>query len=326
MAEPRNTSSDARAGGGVEPLGSVVVVGGANTDVAGRSLAPLVARDSNPGVARVSSGGVGRNIAENLARLGVGVELLTAFGGDHNAAALAEECRRLGIGVDHAVDAADLPGSLYLAILDDAGDMSVAVNDMRALERLTVSELEARAEVFSAASVVVVDANLSAEAIEWLSGHVATPILLDPVSAAKAPRVAGVVSSLAVLKCNVMEAAVLAGVPEPTDAGGIERVAAALRALGVESVYITAGRRGVHFASSDESGWLRAPEVEVANATGAGDAFSAGVAWGMLQGWGHRRCAAAGSALSALALVSERTVSDRVSAQSVLAVMEEMLS
>ncbi len=220
----------------------------------------------------------------------------------------------------------DLPGSLYLAIIDDDGDMAVAVNDMRVLERLTVAELEARAEVFSAARAVVVDANLSAEAIEWVASHVAAPILLDPVSAAKAPRVAGVLGRLAVLKCNVMEAAVLAGVPEPQDADGIERVASELRARGAATVYITAGKRGVHFASADESGWLPAPDVAVENATGAGDAFTAGVAWGMLQGWRVSRCAAAGSALSAMALASERTVSELVSAQTAFAAMEEMLS
>lgn len=306
------------------PFGRVVVVGGANTDIVGRSFAALTPRDSNPGYSRVSSGGVGRNIADNLVRLGVGVELVTAFGGDHNATALAEDCRRLGIGISHSVAAPDLPGSVYLAILDEGGDMAVAVNDVRVLERLTPSELAARAEVLSAASVVVVDANLSAEAIEWLAAHVEAPLLLDPVSAAKAPRAAEVLDRVEVLKCNAMEAAVLAGMPEPQDAAGIERVASELRARGVAAVYLTAGRDGVHFASASESGWLPAPGVVVANATGAGDAFSAGVVWGMLQEWPAPECAAAGSALASMALGSAQTVSDRVSATAVLAAMREM--
>lgn len=319
-AESRTSLSSERA----ESLGLVVVVGAANTDIVGRSLAPLVERDSNPGIARVSSGGVGRNIAENLARLGVGVELIAALGGDHNARGLAEECRRLGIGLTHAVAAPDLPGSLYLAVLDDAGEMAIALNDMRVLERLGVAELAARADVFSAARVVVVDANLSAEAIRWIAEHVEAPIVLDPVSAAKAPRVDGVLDRLAVLKCNAMEAAVLAGVTEPNERVGIEQVAARLRGRGVATVYVTAGKLGAYFTSCDESGWLSDNVVEVVNATGAGDAFTAGVAWSMLHEWSVSRCAAAGSALAAMALASEHTVSDRVSAQSVRATMKEM--
>jgi len=123
-----------------------------------------------------------------------------------------------------------------------------------------------------------------------------------------------------------MEGAALAGVPEPDDAAGIESVARKLRERGVQTVYITAGQRGVHFASPDDSGWLPAGCVEVANTTGAGDAFSAGVAWGILHRWPVRRCAVAGSVLSAIALASDRTVSDKVSAQLILAAMEEMPS
>ncbi|MFC6343949.1 winged helix-turn-helix transcriptional regulator [Nocardioides hankookensis] len=48
----------------------VVVVGGANMDVKARSRRSVVAATSNPGTAAMSAGGVGRNIAENLARLG----------------------------------------------------------------------------------------------------------------------------------------------------------------------------------------------------------------------------------------------------------------
>ena len=48
----------------------VVVVGGANVDVKARSTAALVARTSNPGTVVRTPGGVGRNVAENLARLG----------------------------------------------------------------------------------------------------------------------------------------------------------------------------------------------------------------------------------------------------------------
>lgn len=43
--------------------------------------------------------------------------------------------------------------------------------------------------------------------------------------------------------------------------------------------------------------------------TGAGDAFSAGVAYATLNGMSLRRSAEIGSALAALALASERTVS-----------------
>ena len=47
-----------------------VVIGGANMDICGCSYDNLRIGDSSPGRVRTSAGGVGRNIAENLARLG----------------------------------------------------------------------------------------------------------------------------------------------------------------------------------------------------------------------------------------------------------------
>jgi len=81
--------------------GTVVVVGGVNSDGVGRSFAPPLARDSDPGWTSVGSGGIGRNVAENLVRTGVGVEPITALGGDHNALALStasHQCNATDIG------------------------------------------------------------------------------------------------------------------------------------------------------------------------------------------------------------------------------------
>ena len=51
-----------------------VVVGGVNLDIGGRSFGKLVPADSNPGQVRTSLGGVGRNIAHNMALLGMDVK------------------------------------------------------------------------------------------------------------------------------------------------------------------------------------------------------------------------------------------------------------
>lgn len=291
---------------------AVVVIGGANTDIVGRADAPLVARDSNPGAVRVSSGGVARNIAENLARLGVGVNLLTVLGGDHNARELERSGREVGIGFELSHVEPELPGSLYLAILDADGDMALALNDMRALERLTVEVLEARAHAIAAADLVVLDANLDAGAIEWVVDNAGGPVLVDPVSAVKAPRVRPVLDRLAVLKCNALEAAALLGGPPLTGRDAIQAAARELRAIGVGAVYITAGIAGTCFSATSGEGWVDAPAVTVVNATGAGDAFSAGVAAAMLAGCDARECAAAGALLAHHALASESTVSEQI--------------
>ena len=57
----------------------VAVVGAVNVDIGGTPDSALVPADSNPGRVTVTLGGVGRNIAENLCRLGKRVLMVTAW-------------------------------------------------------------------------------------------------------------------------------------------------------------------------------------------------------------------------------------------------------
>lgn len=308
------------------PANLVVVVGGANVDILGIARDGIVAHDSNPGRIGESPGGVGRNIAENLARLGVPTQLITALGADHHGRYLAEECAADGVGTGASLVVDDLPGSRYVAICDRNGDLETALSDMRALDRLTPEVLAARTELICSAALVVADCNLPVASLEWLAATVEAPLLLDPVSATKAARATGILARLDVLKLNVLEAGVLVGraVDGRSDAD-VEAAADELLALGVGRVFVTCGERGVHAA--DATGHLRvpAPRATIANVTGAGDAFSAGVAYAVLTGMDLRRGAAFGSAMSAMAIESERTVSRAVNTQAVLTRSEELL-
>ena len=91
------------------------------------------------------------------------------------------------------------------------------------------------------------------------------------------------------------------------------RLHESLLAAGVTHVFVTRGRRGTFAAEEGRGLWCPAPEVTVADATGAGDAFTAGVAFGMLAGYELEKTCAVGSTLAGLALADERTVSERVS-------------
>jgi pseudouridine kinase len=311
----------------VPPSVRIVVVGGANTDVVGVSSGALVARDSNPGSIRTSAGGVGRNVAENLVRLGADVELVTAFGDDEAGRALMLSCRSRGIGVSASMVVTDMPGAHYLAVLDERHDMAVAINDMRVLDRLTPDALAdpERATLLLAADLVVVDANLSADALEWLAGVVRAPIVLEPVSAAKAPRAAGLLARLAAVTPNPLEAAALLG-HEVADPQGALQAAREFVERGVGAAFVTCGREGTAWADASGSGTVPAPRVDVANASGAGDAFCAGVAYALLARAGARYAARFGSALAGFALADDDTVSRAITRAVVLEAMKGMPS
>lgn len=305
---------------------NVAVVGGANTDVGGISDAPLVARDSNPGHVRISPGGVGRNIAENLARLGVGVHLITAFGGDQMSRELQQSCRDAGVDVAGSLTAPGLPGAVYVSLMDEGGDMALALSDMRPLDELTPVALAMRAHILDAAELIVADTNLPSETIVWLAENTDVPIALDAVSVAKASRARPVLSCLHTLKASAAEAGVLLG-REVRNRDHALEAARELVSIGVTQVFVTSGAFGAAWADASGSGHLAAPKIaEVSNVTGAGDAFAAGVAYATLEGWPALRAAAFGSACAAMALESEDTVNEHMSFDLARERMEAMLA
>lgn len=290
----------------------VTVVGGVNVDIGGRPEAALVARDSNPGAVHSSLGGVGRNIAHNMALLGLDTRLLTAFGDDLNAQKLAASCGELGIDISQSPV---IPGgrtSTYLFINDERGDMALAVSDMEIYRHLTPQALAQRHKLLDASQVVVADTNIPAESIAWLAENCAAPLFADPVSTAKAVKLKPVLGKLHTLKPNRLEAELLSGVPITGEAS-LNKAADALLETGLRRVFISLGAEGVFAA--DRSGRVQLPclSAELVNATGCGDAFMAAIAWAYLRGTDLADTARAGLAASSIAMESRETINPAMS-------------
>ena len=299
----------------------IAVVGGVNIDVGGRSFSPLVSGDSNPGVIRSSLGGVGRNIAHNLALLGVPVKLVTALGDDDGARRVRESCRDLGIDL-LACTAPDAATGSYLFLCAPDGDMAMAVSDMEVFSRLTPDWLGGVLPVLNNAALVVLDANLPAEALDFLAQNVTAPIFADPVSAAKAPRMRGALGSIHTLKPNRIEAAVLSGVPI-TDEESLLRASDVLLGTGLRRVFITLGQDGVLAAEGDARVRLPNPPVtRRVNASGCGDAFTAALCWAALRGAGLEESARCALAAASVAMESAETVNPDMSEDMIRSRME----
>ena len=297
-----------------------VVVGGVNMDIGGVSGAPLVRGDSNPGVVRISLGGVGRNIAHNMALLGIDTRLLTAFGDDGHAQRIAASCGELGIDISRSLQVPGERTSTYLFIADEGGEMALALSDMDIYRHITPAFLASRAQLLQNAQLVIVDANIPADAIAWLAQHVTPPIFADPVSTAKAEKLRPVLGKLHTLKPNRIEAELLSGVTI-TGEESLNRAADALLDTGLRRVFLSLGGDGVLCA--DHSGRVRLPCLpgRRVNTTGCGDAFMAALAWAYLEGTNLEDTARAGLAAASIAMESGETINSGLSVQALTARM-----
>ncbi len=293
--------------------GPVFVVGAVNMDISGTPAAELRTGDSNPGRVALSPGGVGRNIAENLCRLGRRVSLITILGEDPYADVIREHCRNVGIDLSMSFSDPLDHTSTYLCLNEQNGDLHAAVSDMTICDQLTPDRLAPLLPKLNRGSFLIADANLPEETLAWIAGHITVPMAADPVSVSKALRIKPLLSRLTLLKPNVPEAELLTGITIGEDAD-LPRTADALHRLGVRRVYISLGGRGV-WADDAREGGVLLPCIPgpVVNSSGCGDAFVAAAADAYLSGLNTMQAADRALAASAICAEDSAAVSPKLS-------------
>ncbi len=263
----------------------IVCVGGANMDIQGFSNARINMRDSNPGSVRLCPGGVGRNIAENLARLGASVTMVSAVGDDYFGQMILKSCSDAGIDISGIDVIPDARSSSYLVLTDSDGDMLAAISDMHIIKQLGADFIRRHAGIFDRADLIVLDPNLSPEALEALtSGWADRPICADPISTAYARVLRKYMSRLRMIKCNLQEAEIFAGM-EIRSEEDQEKAANHILEAGTGYIVITSGEYGVFY--KDRTGLTIRKchrPLKPVSATGAGDAFTAAMVYGFMKG------------------------------------------
>lgn len=306
-------------------MAEIIIVGGINIDIEGSPFAKLLDRDSNPGTVSIAYGGVGRNIAENLARLGQSVGMLSVVGDDELGKGAKEHLAGLGADTSMIKTIEGASSCIYLSILDENMDMKLAVNDMEIIKEITPEYIRENLSEISKAKAIALDANLQQEALEEITEMLVGPrksgtsdnlgrpkLFLDPVSASKAPRTISSIGRFHSIKPNLIEAEAISGMEIHNQA---DLVAAAdwFLECGVENVYITLGKEGVYYKNREKDGYiLPKKELKLVSATGAGDAFSAMILIGMAEGRDIEEIARLGMAASELAMESKKAVNEKI--------------
>jgi len=289
----------------------VLVIGSAGVDIVGRPSAALLDQTSNPGQVRVSFGGVARNVAENLARLGTSVALITAVGDDPQGQALLDDARQAGINTDHVLVSHEQPTGAYMAILDPVGNLHLALDEMRVVRNITPEYLRSRLELFREASMVFVDANLSPRTLSTviqLARRAQVPIAADPTSVALAPNLTPHLDQLWLITPNEAEAEALHPESVPHDPARATDAARQLVSRGVEIAIITMAEFGLVYATADRSGHVPAMQTEIADPTGASDALTAAVLFALLNSIPLDEAVRLGLSAAALTLRTHGTV------------------
>lgn len=296
----------------------LVVIGASMIDIVGRSHNPLIHKDSNPGQIRVSAGGVSRNISENLSRLGAHVSLLTALCDDSFGQMIKESCIKSNVDISEAYMVHGETTTTYIAILDDEGDMDLALSDTAALDKIPVDYILKKDYVLKGSEIIVVDAVLPGDVMDVIGENYGSSkrIFIDPVSVGKAKSIKNKLHYFDTLKCNRLEAEFLSDI-EINNRDDVRKAAEVLRSKGVKCVYITLGAEGAYYQTNVESGFVASVPTNIQNATGAGDAFMAGLVFAKLNEFEEKDCVKFALTCASIAIESPYTVNPNISLEMV---------
>lgn len=299
----------------------IIVIGAINMDIAGVPNGKIIAKDSNIGKISLSFGGVGRNIAENLARMGEDLSMLTAFGDDMFGREIKNDLTNLNIDTTLS-QTYPCNTSSYLYVADCHGEMQVAVNDMDIYEKITVDSIKKVEDKLNSYDVIVLDTNLTFEVLNYCLKNLTPKKAVDPVSTIKAEKIKDLLGYIDLLKPNKMEAEVLSGIKITNDNEGL-RAAEYFIEKGVKNLFISMGEQGCIFAGGEKYGKLPIIKTEIKNATGCGDAFMAGAVKELIKSGDSEKMCLSGIAASSIALQSNDTVNKNMSEKLLNKIIEE---
>jgi ribokinase len=256
----------------------VLVIGSINVD-----LLLTVDRHPRPGETLLGgsgahlAGGKGANQAVAAARLGARTAMVGAVGDDPAAPTALEHLRGAGVDLTGVRTVRGPTGLAVVTLAADGENTIVVVPGANAT--VTPEVVTAAAPLLAAAHVCVLQAEIplaSVSAAARLARDAGARVVLNVAPAA--PFAVETLRTADPLVVNEHEAAIVlaaAGGEQTTGAWAADPTAAAERllALGVPSVVVTLGSAGCVVADSAGISRIPARRVDVADTTGAGDAF-----------------------------------------------------
>ena len=269
--------------------------------------------DLLPGGPRL--GGAPFNVVAHLRRLGLRASYLTAVGHDELGTRAVDEAGRLGVDTS-LIQSTDVPTGIVRVELDAAGVPTYEIVSPAAYEMTAIPDAgrgESGWDVLVFGTLAQRFGSVLAST-RRLSQANQNAVRLYDVNLRRGCWTAGLIAELValatVVKMNESEAATIAlefGIPgAPPEAFARAFAARA----GLRGVSVTRGADGAALLLDGAYRQVRAVPVQVADTVGAGDAFAAGLAFGVAAGWPIEAILDLSSRLAAIVASREGAIPD----------------
>lgn len=295
----------------------IICIGAAFVDELFHATEEMLLATTNNATVTKTAGGVSRNIAHQLALLGVPVQLISVFGNDSDGDWLKKVCTGAGVKLDASITKEGLSGK-YTGILNVDGSLFTAFITNSATQLITPYHLGKHVELLKTASFILADANINVDTAEWLlafSNDSGIPFILEPVSVPPARKYRDVnLSGLYLITPNEDELPVLCSDKSFFTQQQVDE----MLQRGVKQIWLHNGKHGSALYGPGKSVSLHAPEIEVLDCTGAGDGSLSGFILGKYLGKDDADCMKIAHTLSAEILQVNGAIATHLDQQKLL--------
>ena len=291
----------------------IVVIGSCFVDIKGYPTSQFIPAGRNRGRVVQVHGGVSRNVAEDIANVGLHPTFIGPVDESGIGTDVIEHLKKRGINTDYIIRTEDGLG-MWLAVFDNLGDVAASVSKRPDLAPVSEVLAEHGDEIFSRADSIVVEIDMEEEQLD------------DIFSLAEkyGKKVYAVVSNMSIalerrywlkktdcIVCNYQESVLLFS-EEPAELSPeeVQRfLPEKIRKAQINRMVVTMGDQGAVYVDTDgTTGYVPALKVDVMDTTGAGDAFFAGIAIGLTYGKTLHEASVIGTKLAASVIATDENV------------------
>eukprot|EP01132_Coremiostelium_polycephalum_P000841 gene841-1048_t len=325
----------------------VVVVGGCVLDMISHPFkeSGFQLGTSNPGSLTMKMGGVARNVAETLSRLELEPLFISQVGNDIHSNYLIDHCKSTNMPTYGIKMNKDRKTAIYNAIMNDHGDLAVAIAEMDIFDDITPKFVDEFRDEILNSKLILMDGNIPIETMKYISeivnSHPSIELWFEPTSVYKSTKVisSDILSSITYTSPNIDELLIMSKEIikknstisnhfqnlnyQSRDLENIKIHNKILIESGIKYVITKMGSEGMLLVFRDELGEYQyykfdAPPVDaesVVDVTGAGDSMVGGVVWALFNNYNISESIRVGEQCAKASLLSTHPVSPDLSLQ-----------
>ena len=262
----------------------IVVTGSLVVDVAGYcSRFPMTGETVVGKALKLGAGGKGNNQATAAFRLGAKVVMIAKMGKDPLSQVIDEHYRREGMDMSYITASDSLETGAAMIEVDDGGSNRIIIVKS-ANEELSAADVIRAEGEFAGCDLVLTQLETGLESVietKRLAQKYKKPFILNPAPYRSAPD--ELLDGIDFFTPNETEAELFTGLPLKTEDDA--RVCAEkLLGRNIRNVIITMGSQGAYYHDGKKGEMIETTDLKPVDTTGAGDAFSGGLAMALANG------------------------------------------